>query len=70
MVPYERQWACDIFAVGEVLDDGAMTFDELNEWFVPGLGFPLQEVLDKWMAKGLILFEDGKYRWNYEGGAR
>lgn len=65
MIPYDQQWACDIFSVGEVLGTGAMTFEELNEHFVPGLGFPLQQVLDNWMRKGLILFEDGKYRWNY-----
>lgn len=67
MVEDKAKWACDILSVGEVLDSGAMTFEELNEWFVPGLGFPLQEVLDNWMRKGLILFEDGKYRWNYNG---
>lgn len=63
----DNRWACDILSVGEVLGTGAMTFEELNEHFVPGLGFPLEKVLSQWMEKGVIIRGfDGKYRWNYE----
>ncbi len=57
-------WACDMFSVGEVLDDKSMTFEELSEHFEGG--FDLQQTLDKMGAKNLIILEDGKYRWNYD----